>query len=145
MVLIFCFSAQNGDASSDASEGLLFDVFRVLMPHWETLSTTVQDAKLEAWHTLFRKCGHFTEYAVMGLLWTCYTRCEHWETNCKRWRIWLPFAVALLYAISDELHQLFVPGRSAEPRDVCIDFLGACTGILLLYVGRRMYRQCKKA
>ena len=38
----------------------------------------------------------------------------------------------ILYAISDEIHQYFVPGRSAEIRDVLIDVLGANIGILLI-------------
>ncbi len=40
-------------------------------------------------------------------------------------------AVCLLYAASDEIHQLFVPGRSGEVRDVMIDFSGAVLGIAL--------------
>ena len=43
-------------------------------------------------------------------------------TNC---------GICLLYAASDEIHQLFVPGRSGEVRDVMIDFSGAVLGIAL--------------
>ena len=38
----------------------------------------------------------------------------------------------ILYAMSDEFHQLFVPGRSGEIRDICIDSLGALLGIIIM-------------
>jgi VanZ family protein len=40
--------------------------------------------------------------------------------------------MALAYAISDEFHQTFVPGRSGAPRDVAIDLIGITAGLLLL-------------
>ena len=42
------------------------------------------------------------------------------------------------YSISDEIHQKFIPGRSAELRDVIIDSLGALTGILVCIVFLRL-------
>ena len=39
-----------------------------------------------------------------------------------------------LYAATDEIHQLFVPGRSGEIRDVCLDSLGVITGIIILLI-----------
>lgn len=46
-------------------------------------------------------------------------------------RLAISCTVCLLYAASDEIHQLFVPGRSGEVRDVMIDFSGAALGIAL--------------
>ncbi len=42
------------------------------------------------------------------------------------------WAFGTLYAITDEIHQLFIQGRSCEFRDVCIDSLGVLTGIVLM-------------
>ena len=137
MVLIFLMSAQNADRSSDLSGNLLQKMYSVSYPNWEQLSETAKQMRMDAVHDIFRKCGHFLEYAVLGILWTLNTRLGHWEKGCckgkQSYRIWLPFVCSLIYAASDEFHQLFVEGRSGEIRDVCIDFGGACTGILLLY------------
>lgn len=148
MVLIFVLSAQNAEKSSNLSSGLLHDLFAMFYPHWEQLSEAAQRARLDAVHTVFRKCGHFSEYAVLGILWMLNTRLGHWEKGCcrgkQRFRIWLPFVCCLIYAATDEFHQLFVPGRSGEIRDVCIDFSGACTGILLLYAVVCLIRSAKQ-
>lgn len=45
--------------------------------------------------------------------------------------ILLALLICILYAISDEIHQIFVPGRSGEIRDVVIDSSGSSTGILV--------------
>jgi VanZ family protein len=49
-----------------------------------------------------------------------------------------------LYAASDEFHQLFVPGRSGEVKDVLIDSAGAVTGALLFYLALRLYENYRK-
>ena len=43
----------------------------------------------------------------------------------------LAFALGTLYAVTDELHQMFVPGRMGRPLDVAIDALGVACGILV--------------
>ena len=146
MVVIFLFSMQNADDSSSMSKGLLQWFLNTFYPHWEELSAARQQEVIDMIHTLFRKCGHFSEYAVLGILWTLNTRFEHWQKNhCRAWRIWLPFLLSLLYAISDEIHQLFVEGRSGEVRDVCIDFCGTTTGILILYGIVAIFRHLRKS
>jgi VanZ family protein len=49
----------------------------------------------------------------------------------RPWKLLLPAVLCLLYAAGDEFHQSFIPGRGPQIRDVCIDFAGALTGILL--------------
>ena len=145
MIVIYCFSAQNAAESGDLSGGLLEKFMRIFVPNWEQLSAAQQTAKLDAVHTIFRKCAHFTEYALLGILWTLAVRTGHWQrSKCPKWRIWLPFALSLVYAASDELHQKFVDGRGSSLRDVCIDFCGACTGILLLCLAAAVFRRLRQ-
>jgi len=74
-----------------------------------------------------KKGGHILGYCLIALtFWYGFK----WEK--KRW--WLVWIVAVLYAISDELHQSFVPGRTPSLEDVAIDSFAAGLGLLIGYV-----------
>ena len=76
---------------------------------------------LGGWDTLLRKLAHAGEYAVLGALLLRATG-----------RVGIAFALGLLYAMSDELHQSYVPGRLGSPVDVAIDAAGLACGVVLL-------------
>ena len=83
------------------------------------------------------KVVHFCVYLPLGAL---LFRAFRFGTNPgSRWRtagraLVAAVVVGLLYGISDELHQLFTPGRQADPFDVVADLLGASTGAALGYL-----------
>jgi VanZ family protein len=73
--------------------------------------------------------AHFAEYAVLAaLLWQALRH----TPRLGRRAVALAFVLAALYAISDEWHQSFVPGRYPDIRDVLVDVAGALTALLLL-------------
>jgi VanZ family protein len=69
---------------------------------------------------VLRKIAHAAEYALLGGLLVRATT-----------RPGPAFALGVLYAVSDEIHQAFVPGRHGAPLDVAIDAVGVGIGILL--------------
>lgn len=75
------------------------------------------------WDFLLRKMAHMVEYAVLcGLLIRAFVRT--WPAlGLKRLLVWC-FLLSLLYAISDEIHQSFVPGRGPSAMDVLVDSVG---------------------
>jgi VanZ family protein len=77
-----------------------------------------------------RKTAHATEYAILALLlWRALRRtAPGWDGRAA----WLAFALAALFALSDEWHQSFVPNRQAHPLDVLIDSAGAAAALLVL-------------
>ena len=80
---------------------------------------------LGTWDLALRKLAHAVEFAVLGLL-------------LARAVAELPaFALGVVYAVTDELHQSLVPGRQAALLDVAIDAVGVLVGILAL---RRLAR-----
>lgn len=88
-------------------------------------------------HLPFRDKGvHFLEYAILGAL-TTHAAGRTFPDR-SRGRVFL-FGVTLatLFGISDELHQAFVPGRSADFGDIIADFLGATVGGLVRLALRR--------
>jgi VanZ family protein len=75
---------------------------------------------LGTWDLVLRKLAHTTEYAILGALLVRATG-----------RTGIAFALGVLYAITDEFHQVFVPGRHGAPVDVVIDAVGVAVGIAL--------------
>lgn len=67
-----------------------------------------------------------TEYAILAFL--LYKTFVHKQNPLIK-----SFLSTILYACSDEFHQLFIPGRAGQIRDVCIDSTGALIMILIIY------------
>ena len=83
---------------------------------------------LGAWDLVLRKLAHITIY---GVLWLTLARAARWR------RPVLTAVIALLYAISDELHQSFVEGRHGSPVDVGFDATGIALAVLAWVVVSR--------
>ena len=80
---------------------------------------------LGGWDLVLRKLAHTAEYAILGALLVRATG-----------RSWLALGLGVLYATSDELHQVFVRGRHGSPVDVAIDAVGLACGIVLWNAAR---------
>ena len=78
---------------------------------------------------VLRKLGHMIEYAVLALL---LHRALRAHSLAPRRALTSAAVLALLYAVLDEYHQSFVPGREGSPRDVLIDALGIGSALYLL-------------
>nr|BAL57215.1 phosphotransbutyrylase [uncultured Chloroflexota bacterium] len=90
------------------------------------------------WDLLLKKSGHLAGYAVLGALFL-----RSWEDLGIRMKraISLALLAAVVYAITDELHQSFVPGRHASMVDVLIDGIGSAIGLLALHFLRKWRRK----
>jgi len=91
-------------------------------------------------HAMIRKAGHVIEYFILGLLLFRAFRGD--STALWKWR-WSLFAVigVVLWAMSDEWHQAFVPTRTASVVDVGIDTAG---GILAQFVSALFHRHTRR-
>ena len=98
-----------------------------------------------------RKAAHVTEFTALGIS-LYYTVCDFLEWKYGKLnpsapknyrtsqsvisermrRIILPWVIGTVYAVSDEVHQLFVEGRSCEVRDMLLDSAGVAAGVLLM-------------
>ncbi len=79
-------------------------------------------------YVISRKLAHFGEYALLvGLWWRALL-----PKVAHRRALWLAFAIAVMYAVTDEWHQTFVSGRAGTPVDVGIDTVGALTAVWLI-------------
>ncbi|MFO1514059.1 MAG: VanZ family protein [Verrucomicrobiota bacterium] len=128
MVLIF--SASGDTKSAYHSSRIIEPFIRWLFPH-------IQPDQIWPIVLFFRKCAHLTEYAVLAVLVWHALRALSGQTGWP-WRVarnaW--FCV-IAYAITDEVHQMFVPTRQGSPWDVLIDSVGGAAGLLALWaIGR---------
>ncbi len=144
MVVIFLFSARNAEQSEEQSGA----VVRVVLDVAGTFGGAEYRSELAANHSalaeieiVVRKSAHAAEYAILAV---CMGFSMIVSTRFKGgWRYYAAvIGLCALYAATDEFHQLFVDGRSAQIRDVCIDTAGAAAGAVLLKAaaGRRLIR-----
>ncbi len=75
------------------------------------------------WDLLIKKGAHFLAYAVLAWL-------ALWAVGEAKRPYAIAFIIAVLYAVSDEYHQTFVPGRNGQWLDVLIDSIGALTALM---------------
>ena len=129
MIVIFLLSAQNASQSGDTSGMVVRWFLSLLYRGFEDFSPERQQALLEAWHLVIRKGAHFTEYAVLAVLVANALRL--WGK--LRW--YLPVVISAAYAVTDEIHQYFVPGRACRLLDVTIDTCGAIFGTAVFALG----------
>ena len=129
MIIIFVYSSKNG-TESDKQSALVIYVFNAL---GIDLNSMLGDLAT----FIVRKTAHFTEYLVLFLL--AYNTFKNYLN--KRSAIIYSILLTFGYACTDEIHQLFVPGRTGKFRDVLIDTSGSIFGgIVITLVNKRIYK-----
>ncbi len=117
---------------------------RFILPILRSLFPEASYATLQLWHHYIRKSAHFTEYFVLGLLVFRGIRGERrgWRSS---WAL-ATVLVAACYAALDEIHQAFVPGRTASAWDSMLDTTGAIGAQIVVWVVARWYdRRARRA
>ncbi|MBQ3133439.1 MAG: VanZ family protein [Clostridia bacterium] len=136
MVTIFMFSAQPAEQSSEISASVTEMLIAAITPDFDQLSVAEQQQLIENWHDIIRKIAHLTEYAVLGVLLTVSLVLSRVKLCLSA--IWAA-GVSLLYAASDEIHQMFIESRGPGIVDVGIDFVGALIGITFVWLGYKWF------
>lgn len=126
--VIYNFSAQNGETSGSLSLKVTEFIVKVISKV-KNMDEVVKLHYIEKLHPIIRKLAHFSVYTVVGFSIMGFM-CTFDIKNIIK--VIISFSVGVTYAISDEIHQYFIPGRSARVFDVCIDSLGVLTGIFIL-------------
>lgn len=117
MFMIFMFSYQSAEISAGESMSL-YSKLMELFGGREIIS-----------HNAFRKLAHFSEYTAFsfsffGMLYFAK----------RKFCVWSGFTFCLLYSMSDEIHQYFVPERACRVFDVFVDSLGILFGISVFFI-----------
>lgn len=131
---IFYMSSRTGDQSSLDSGWVSWALGSLL-----EFVTKRQDVQIPA--LLIRKAAHFFEYFVLGfLLYKSFHICSQ-----PKARILRPAAAGIFYALTDEIHQFFVPGRAMQLTDVGIDALGVISAICIFHYFSGINTEGKKS
>ena len=129
MGLIFVLSNDTAEESSKKSDGLIVRCVQDIIKR--NLSTKEKEKVLKYLVKPVMKSAHFFLYFVLGIL--IINLFKSFELfNYKT--ILLAILLCFLYACSDEIHQLFIKGRSCEVRDILIDTIGSLSGISVYYL-----------
>ena len=135
MGIIFKFSSSNGEESTHQSMGLIGKTIGLIA---EIINPDItEEEKLilyEKYHLPVRKLAHITEYFILCLL-VCMFLCTY-DINYIKVIIY-SFVFCFLYACSDEIHQLYVPGRSGNIIDVFVDSIGISLVLVVYYFKKR--------
>ena len=117
MLVIFLMSSEVAGTSSARSDEIV-----------RTIQSIGVSAPADPLTFLVRKAAQIGAYFVLGIL--LFNLLKEYDLGVKK-MIFISIAIAMLYACSDEIHQMFVPGRSGEVRDVLIDTAGAAVGVVV--------------
>ena len=123
MAFIFALSAQPREQSNQLSVGITEKIV-------DAVERAVPDREIdiERFNVVVRKNAHFFAYLVLGVLLANGFKVAGF--NGLKVYVWAVI-FCILYAVSDEVHQLFVPGRGGQVRDVIIDTAGGAVGIFI--------------
>lgn len=130
--LIFSFSIQSGDSSSDTSSELLHLLLHFLTSLGIYNGCDLTPDKFISIERVLRTAAHFTEFFVLGLL-AGRTSGSILPVNMgKIKKVVTTLAFCLSISLIDESIQLFVPGRSFQLFDISVDLMGSAIAVILM-------------
>jgi VanZ family protein len=127
MLMIFLFSTGGLSASNTS---------RIIRPLLLWLFPDISEERLNLVHFIVRKAAHFTEYAILAILAARAFLGSSRLTLRRRWLV-VSLAVVVVYALSDEYHQTFVPSRTGSIYDSFIDIAGGLAALLFFTLRRK--------
>lgn len=139
--VIFSFSNQNGEESQKLSDNVTeaiidktIEITKIEIPK------TQKEQIIEDSRFVIRKAAHFTIYFVLGLI-AYYTIRSYGLQKIFAYTL----IICLIYALSDEIHQMFISDRTPHLLDVFIDFTGAFLGCMLVHLITSVKYKVKQA
>ncbi len=130
MALIYSMSAKTASASTEDSMFITDYIIKFFF-------SNPSEKLLSIAENIIRKIAHFTEYAVLSILITLTLK----SFGLTFKKLALAVLISFLYAISDEVHQHFVPGRACRAFDVLIDTAGAFVGYTIIVCFQKIFKR----
>ena len=133
MFTIFDFSADDGEDSQSLSDKITIKVVHMIKPSYNSMPKQEQKDLFNRVSFIVRKIGHLGEYGILGLLVTgLLLTFDKIRAIKLKWIVLIATLWCTVYAVTDEVHQLFVHGRSAKIGDVFVDMFGGFLAAVIL-------------
>ena len=131
MIVIFLLSNQNSTKSQSLSDGLIVKSVDVVatVTHKE-ITETRRLQIINNSSDIVRTSAHFIEYLILGVLVINVLKDYH-KLNYKI--VLMGIVMCIMYSMTDEIHQLFISGRSLQIKDILVDTLGSSIGALIFF------------
>lgn len=126
LILIFLLSNQSGGVSATNSSSILYNVFNFIFSLLN-IETSNLNEFINIIHEPLRELMHSFEYFVLGILFMNAL----YQSGVKENLFLISIMFCFIYSVSDELHQLFIEGRTLQYLDLFMDFIGYAFGSLL--------------
>lgn len=127
MITIFLFSNQQGNASSVTSNKVTKEIIEII-PSTKHLEENQKKEIVKKVNPIMRKIAHYTIYLIGGILIMFFISTI---VQSEKRGVLYSVLIGFIYAITDEIHQMFMDGRTAKITDVLIDTLGVITGVVI--------------
>lgn len=141
MAVVFWHSSRTAPESTAQSETFAENIFSFFSPSFSALDEAGKMSILSATQHLVRKSAHFLAYFALGF--TCFGALNTYGIK-RSTKFFASGLICLVYAVSDEVHQLFVPGRAGRLTDVLIDLSGALSAIGIYILLSILYNKITK-
>ncbi len=130
MICIFVMSAQTATVSTQSSGRVIRTIAKIVIEDFENKPIEYQISFISSLQLFVRKAAHLATYFSLGFSVCGFALTFKNKTNL--FKSATSFIFSVLYAISDEIHQLFVTGRSGQISDVLLDAVGVILGVLFI-------------
>lgn len=131
MGIILLFSSRQSNETTIDSHKIVITVGHILHADFDEWSQEDIDAYVAKMNYPIRKLAHLTEYTILGIL-LCIAVIAFMEKP-KPFSFMIPWTIGTLYAVTDEVHQLFVSGRDGKITDVLLDSIGVLLGTMIVH------------
>ena len=135
MIVIFSFSSNVAEESNSKSKKIAHTVVDIVE---KEKNKKEKDIIVEKANKPIRKIAHGFEYCILGIL-LFLALSTHNISNKKKYIITL--IICIIYASTDEIHQLYINGRYGDYKDVLVDTLGSSIGLLFCCFGNRCLKK----
>lgn len=134
LIIIFMFSNQASDKSNTTSDHVTETIT-------STITTITKEGKITKekqkeininTRVIVRKTAHFLAFLILGII--TFMVLKDINKLTIKYLILISISFCFIYACSDEIHQLFISGRTAQVLDILIDTIGASFGVLIMYL-----------
>lgn len=130
VAVIYRFSAQSGEDSHEVSRFLARKVYALLIKVNPDITLSMVDF-------ILRKTAHFTLYFILGCAMCGVSDAKNVKT------LIIDLILCMVFAASDEFHQVFSFGRTARVADIFLDSCGAGTGIYIAFLLKKRGREAE--